>query len=63
MEIFVMSGRADREQISVPLTAELRAAIARVAEREQRSTAAQVRLWVIEALAATADRQSGARAA
>jgi hypothetical protein len=52
-----------REQLSVPLSAEVRAAIERVAEREHRSTAGQVRHWVLEALAAIADQRSGVRAA
>jgi hypothetical protein len=51
----------DKEQLSVPLTAEVRAAIERVAEREHRSTAGQVRHWILSALA-NGDQQSGARA-
>lgn len=51
-----------REQISVPLSAELRAEVERAAEREHRSTAAQVRHWILSALAATGNPQNGARA-
>ena len=39
-----------REQISVPLDPELRAAIERAAAAEQRTVAGQVRFWIIAAL-------------
>jgi len=39
-----------REQISVPVDSESRAAIERVAEQEHRTVAGQVRHWILGAL-------------
>lgn len=41
-----------REQISVPLDPALRREIEDVAQREQRTTAGQVRKWIVDGLTA-----------
>jgi hypothetical protein len=51
-----------REQISVPISSEVRDEVARIAEREHRSVAGQIRHWILSALA-SADQQGGERAA
>jgi hypothetical protein len=48
-----------REQISVPVDPDLRAAIERAADAEHRTMAGQIRYWIVAALA----NQSGAAAA
>jgi hypothetical protein len=53
----------DREQISIPLSRELREQIRRAAEVEHRSVANLVRCWILDGLAEYADQQSGQRAA
>ena len=52
---------SNREQVSVPLPADLRAFVARVAEQEERSMAFVIRRLVAEAARAQADQ--GERAA
>ncbi|MGH6676768.1 MAG: TA system antitoxin ParD family protein [Xanthobacteraceae bacterium] len=43
--------RKDREQISVPIDADLHAAIESAAEAEHRTVAGQIRHWITAALA------------
>jgi hypothetical protein len=53
----------NREQISVPLPAELREFVKRAAEREDRSVAGQIRHLVAEAARREADQSNRAVAA
>jgi hypothetical protein len=39
-----------RDQLSVPVDSDLRAAVERVAKREDRTLAAQVRVWIVAGL-------------
>jgi hypothetical protein len=50
-----MTERREREQISVPLDPAVRGAIERVARREDRTVAAQVRDWIAAALSQSAE--------
>lgn len=51
-----------REQVSVPIPSAVRDEVERIAEREHRTLAGQIRHWILSALA-SADQQGGQRAA
>ena len=54
-----------KDQISVPVSSEVRDEVARIAEREHRTSAALVRHWILSALAANSQQRqtSGGQAA